>query len=655
MITTRFLILNKPAFLSVAGVAIMSFCFSLIVASQPAKDLSRLQAKYPGSFVIAESVTRDVIFEIARNGNTKSSFSDHEAIFVLADNATALSESKEYFNSQLEVIELQAYSLVPAGNAYKRQTVTDFTKAHETGDGVYYDDLYTYLFNFPSVGKGSRLVTTSQTVSTDPFYPVVFYFGGNIPVEQAKLTLTFPEDVSVSHRMFGYDTSSVSFSKTKKGRNYIYTWSGGSSKSYLADELSPSSRYFTPHVIINIDGYTHQGTYHKILGSLKDLYDWDYSKIVNVNTEISPEVKQLTDSITANLNSDKDKVGRIFRWVQQNIKYVAIEDGDNGQIPRQASLVLSRRYGDCKDKSSLLTAMIRSVGLNSNFAWVGTRKLPYKYSDFPALSNSNHMIAVWWDEHDKPVILDGTTLYHSLEEIPSTIQGKECVIEKGPDNFLLYEIPVSKADENISTDSVWISINDGLLKGNGKATFTGEPKSTLLASFEGIDSAAYINIMNKLLPKASNKCKYTAVQISSLDKLDQPLTVIYNFELPDYITANSSSSYVNMNIQRYMNDTKLKADRWIPVELDTPFINRFVSILKIPDHTDIGNLPEISSFNQQGLNFSQQYSRAGNTIILTSEITALNRSFSGDAISSFRNLLIAINKAYNKSIVLTRN
>ncbi len=655
MTTMRFMISNKPLFLCFVKVVIVFFCFTLASSAQPSADLARLLAKYPGNFVIAESVTRDVNFEITRNGETELSFSDYQAIFVLADNATVLSESKEYFNSQLKVRELEAYSLVPIDNAYKKQTVTDFTKAREAGDGVYYDDLYTYLFNFPSVCKGSRLVTTSKTVSSDPFYPVVFYFGGNIPVEQAKLTLTFPDNVVVSHRMFGYDTTSVSFSKTKKGRYNTYTWSGSSSKSYLADEQSPSSRYFTPHVIINIDGYSYKGKYNKILGSLKDLYDWDYSKITSINTEISPEVKYIADSITANLESSREKVRQIYSWVQQNIKYVAIEDGDNGLVPRQASLVLQRRYGDCKDKSSLLTAMIRSVGLNSNFAWVGTRKLPYKYTDFPALSNSNHMIAVWWDEHNKPVILDGTTLYHSLGEIPSAIQGKQCIIEQGPDNFMLYEIPVSKADENISTDSVWISIENGLLKGHGKATFTGEPKSEIMASFEAIDSARYVNILNKLIPKASNKCKYTTAQVSALDNLDQPFTITYDFELPDYVTTNSGSSYVNMNIQRFMNDSQLKADRWIPVELETPFINRFVSVLQVPDNTAIGILPEISIFNQPGLNFRQQYNRKGNTVILTSEITTLNRSFSGEEISRFRDMLIALNKAYNKSIVLSGN
>ncbi len=646
---------NKSGLLNAASVVIILLWFSLASLAQPQADLERLQAKYPGAFFIAEAVTNDLTFEISKTGVPELSSTYYSSLFVLGDNATALSESKEYFSSRFEVKELNAYSLIPDKKSYKKQSVTNFTKTHEAGDGVFFDDRYAYLFNFPSVSKGTKLVTVSKTVNSDLFYPIVFYFGGYTPVEQARLTLTFPEYVEISYHMFGYDTTAVAFSKTRKGKNIIYEWSNSTAKSYIADDQSPSARYFTPHIIINIAGYTYKGNYTRVLGNLKDLYGWDYSKIRNLNTTPAPEIRLLADSITANLSTDREKVQHIYRWVQQNIKYVAIEDGDNGHVPRQAALVLQRRYGDCKDKSSLLTAMLHAVGLKSNLAWVGTRTLPYKYSDFPAVMNSNHMIAIWWDEQNKPVILDGTTLFHYLGEIPSTIQGKQCIIEKGPDDFLLYDIPLSLPTENVTTDTVWVNVINGLLNGKGTSSFTGEFMSATLARFEGVDSAKYINVLTRLIPKASNKCKYTAARVSDLHNLAQPATVNYDFELPDYITANNGSSYINMNIDRYLNDVQLKADRWIPIEIETPFIHRFVCILQIPENTSVSNLPEANSFKYPEFGFNQQYSRKGNTIILTTEITANGRIIEGTEIGRFREMLLELNKAYKSSIVLTKN
>lgn len=638
----------------IAWIVALAACLSFISSAQPSADLARLQAKYPGKFVITESVTKDISFDLSKTGEPELNFSDYSSLFVLSDNSTVLSESKEYFNSKLDIKEFEAYSLAPNQNSYKKFSVSNFTKTHEIDYGVFYDDLYSYNFNFPTVGKGTRLVTASTTVCKDPFYPIIFYFGNRIPVEQAVLTLTLPENVDIIYRLFGYDTTAITFSKTRKGKYTTYQWSSDITKSYMPDDESPSMRYFTPHIIINIAGYTYKGKYTRVLGSLSDLYAWDYSKLSSLNTTPSPEIKRLADSITANQGNDREKVRQIFSWVQQNIKYVAIEDGDNGFVPREAALVLQRRYGDCKDKSSILTAMLRSVGLKSGLAWVGTRALPYKYSEFPAMLNSNHMIAVWWDEQNNPVLLDGTTRYHSLEQIPAAIQGKQCIIEKGPGDFLLYDIPVALPAENIFTDTVWMFIENGTVKGNGIAEYTGEKKAGMLSSFDGVDSAKYKDVLIRKIPMASNKFTYTSARVSDLHKLEQPLTITYDFVLPDYITTNNGSTYVNLNVERYMNDIQLKTDRWIPVDNETPFIHRFVCILKIPDNMIAGNLPEISSFEHSKFSFKQQYIRKENTIILTSEIMANFQLLSGDEIRQFRNMLASLNKSYAKSIVLSK-
>jgi transglutaminase-like putative cysteine protease len=646
--------LNKPAYLQLIIFSFLVCCLAIPSAAQPEADLERFRTKYPGSFYITETDSRDVTFQFGKNGQPQITITDYNSLFVLTENATNLSESKEYFSSKFEVKSLEAYSLVPGQGSYKKQSVTGFTKSIELSEGVFYDDLYAYIFHFPSVAKGTRLVTTSTTVNTDPYFPIVFYFGNHTPVDQVQLTLTLPAGVDISYHMFGYDTTCVKFTQTKKGRNIIYQWSGNNPKSYIGDELAPSFRYYIPHIIINIAGYTYNGKYTRVVKSLKDLYDWDYSNISRVNSTISPEIKRLADSVCAGSATDREKVARIYRWVQQNIKYVAIEDGDNGHVPREASLVLQRRYGDCKDKSSLLTAMIRAVGLKSGLAWLGTRDLPYKYSVFPSINNSNHMIAVWWDENNNPVLLDGTTLFHALGQVPSSIQGKQCIIEKGAGDFMLYNIPVATPDQNVTSDTVWIKVENGILKGKGAAFFTGESKPLLLALFERSDSSQYKNILYKHLPKASNKCNYTAVHPSDLRNIEQPLRVAYNFELPDYITANGNSVYLNMNVERFLGDVQVKADRWLPLEFDEPGIHRYVCILEIPANTVAGSLPESTSFKNPDFSFSQQYSQQGNTIMLCSEIINNGLLVEGEQILPFANMLAKLNKAYKKSIVLTK-
>lgn len=81
--------------------------------------------------------------------------------------------------------------------------------------------------------------------------------------------------------------------------------------------------------------------------------------------------------------SPRQQATIIYRWVQQRIHYVAFEDGMNGLVPAAASEVCRTRYGDCKGMSNLLHTLLRARGLDAHLSWVGTRMLPYNYSELP--------------------------------------------------------------------------------------------------------------------------------------------------------------------------------------------------------------------------------------------------------------------------------
>ena len=162
--------LNKPASLQLIIFSFLVCCLAIPSAAQPETALEHFRAKYPGSFYITETDSRDVTFQFGKNGQPQITITDYNSLFVLTENATNLSESKEYFSSKFEVKSIEAYSLVPGQGSYKKQSVTGFTKSIELSEGVFYDDLYAYIFHFPSVAKGTRLVTTSTTVNTCLLY-----------------------------------------------------------------------------------------------------------------------------------------------------------------------------------------------------------------------------------------------------------------------------------------------------------------------------------------------------------------------------------------------------------------------------------------------------------------------------------------------------
>ena len=74
------------------------------------------------------------------------------------------------------------------------------------------------------------------------------------------------------------------------------------------DSEAPGLRYFLPHLIIQLAGYTVNSVYTPVIGSLRDLYAFNYSNVSNLQVAPSPDIKALADSITGRSADGREKV-----------------------------------------------------------------------------------------------------------------------------------------------------------------------------------------------------------------------------------------------------------------------------------------------------------------------------------------------------------
>src|SRR5690606_29442469 len=101
--------------------------------------------------------------------------------------------------------------------------------------------------------------------------------------------------------------------------------------------------------------------------------------------------------LTESAKTSEEKIKSIYYWVQDNIKYIAFEDGISGFRPDAAQNVLVNRYGDCKGMANLTKEMLKVAGFDARLAWIGTNRIPYTY-ELPSLAVDNHMICVVYAE-----------------------------------------------------------------------------------------------------------------------------------------------------------------------------------------------------------------------------------------------------------------
>lgn len=166
--------------------------------------------------------------------------------------------------------------------------------------------------------------------------------------------------------------------------------------------------------IAEVAPYLHVSTYK----SWQDVGRW-YWNLVADQMQDDGTLKKAALAATAGLTSPEDKVKAIHRLVVESTRYVGLEFGIHGYKPYKATQVFERRFGDCKDKASLLVTLLRAVGVDAEMVLLRTRRGGH-IADKPAsLAVFDHAIAY---VPALDLYLDGTAEFSGLTELPSEDQ-----------------------------------------------------------------------------------------------------------------------------------------------------------------------------------------------------------------------------------------
>ena len=107
--------------------------------------------------------------------------------------------------------------------------------------------------------------------------------------------------------------------------------------------------------------------------------------------QVTPGIRALADNITAGISDRREQAEALYRWVAQNIRYVAVYLGNGGLEPNSAQSILDNHYGDCKDHVVIPEALLAAKGIASSPVLIGMDEGPI-LPKVPLLSRFNHAI-----------------------------------------------------------------------------------------------------------------------------------------------------------------------------------------------------------------------------------------------------------------------
>ena len=629
----------------------VALCIQQLAIAQSVDEIKQV---FPGIDIVYQDYEQELNLFIKDNIPVAERKTNIDMLMLTEKNINMLSRYKVYHSHYNELTQLDAYTKVPNGNKYKNVKVTDKKTSNSSDNSIFYDDMKETSFDFPSLAQNAIAHVDYTQFNKDAHLLTAFYLPGYMPVVNASYTVTVPNDITIKYLVKNDPTGLFQFTEEKKKRETVYKWTLKNVKPEDNYSNAPDIRYFQPHVIIYITSYENQDGKQPFLSSLEDLHKWNYSFIKDLNTTPDPSLKKIVDSLTAGQTDERAKAQSIYQWVQQHIKYVAFEDGLEGFRPRQAGEVCAKRYGDCKDMSSIITQMLKMAGIKAYYTWIGTRDLPYKYSEIPLPIVDNHMISTAFINGNW-MFLDGTDPNAKFDMPPAFIQGKEALVNINEQEYKLLTVPIAMPERSVMIDSTFLSIVDDGIKGCESVNYNGYFGKDIYTSLLYRDERETKEYINARMSKGSNKFILGKYSVSKTKPEENLANITADFELPGYSKKVGSEYYINLNLDKlFENQVIDTGKRKVPWEVDYNYSIKQYHILEIPKGYTVSYLPKNFSFENDLVKIDMYYQVINDQVIAAQEIKNKKLLINPSDFEEWNKPMKAIQPYYKESVVLEK-
>lgn len=594
------------------------------------------------------TITEDNTIVIKREYNKKKLF--------LSDQNNISPEDFYYFNSFSTITSAKAYAYNFDKKKNNKAEVKNIFERTEYDNNIFYNDTKYLQVIYPKTQKGTITDFSVTETIKDPHFLEKHFFAGYFPVIEDIMQVEYPKTMTIDYRMYNIDSSKVRITKIETANTYILTWTTNNVDAIKNDRETFSLFYYEPHVEFFIDSYKNKNNEPQhVLSSVTDLYRWYYSLIDSTQNKDFPLLNAQTDSIIQNCITELEKAKAIYYWVQENIKYVAFEEGYRGYVPHNAQSVYSKRYGDCKDMTSILVYMLKYAKIDAHFCWIGTRTLPYSYYDLPTPSVDNHMICA---THIKNTwyFLDGTARMLSISLPSASIQGKEGLIGYNKDSFAIVKVPVISVSHNKIIDSCFISLENATLKGTTKITLSGYPKYYSSVVLNSTPNNKYASVLKDEYLRGSNKFTIDSIiSTTGIANRDTVSEFSFAFSIPSYVKKVNNKLYLNLNLTKKLYNTKIDScnHRIYNEFIQYAWNQSYYYNVAIPKGYTVNYIPANSTYKSDLFSASIEYNIVNNTIEMKCAININTIEIPKQQFMQWNEMIDILAKAYSSSIVLS--
>jgi Domain of Unknown Function with PDB structure (DUF3857)/Transglutaminase-like superfamily len=435
-------------------------------AADDVPDWVRQAAAQSAPAYSAKVTTVDLLREetVAVDADGKQVMRERRVTKVLQKSSEPMVAFRSYDTKTGRIRDFRAWLLPATGSpvSYGKDKAVDV--ALSPGDT--YDEGRAKVI---SVGTGLLPGTVFAYEVTEEektlFTQYLFRFQETAPALVSRFVLTTPAGWKARGVMFNHQAVEPAVTGS------AYTWEM-SGLPWIEDErYSPDLHAVAPRL-----GVTYFPGENK--AGLRQLEDWAavsawMAELSNPAAEASDAVRAKSAELTRGAATETDKIRAIASFAQQ-VNYVSVQlnvTRGGGYTPHRADQVLSRNYGDCKDKATLMRALLQAAGIGSYLTSIYSSDRTFVQPEWASPWQFNHAIVavkvspetklptvVDYPKLGRLLIFDPTDPDTPLGDLPQDEQGSHALVIAGAQGELV-KMPLLPVTANRIESSVEASMD----------------------------------------------------------------------------------------------------------------------------------------------------------------------------------------------------
>ncbi|MBU2972830.1 DUF3857 domain-containing protein [Zobellia sp. B3R18] len=556
------------------------------------------------------------------------------------------------YDSDKKIKDIQVRVYDAMGNEIEKIKKKDFKDVNAADGFSLYNDYRHLYYDYTPVNYPYTLVFESEYETPDTgTIPSWFFLNGFlVSVEKSRYSITYA-NANLKPTIIEKNLVNIDFDIEETNNSITYT--ANSIKAIKRESMSPSFKKICPRLMTRIKNFHYKG-FDASVDSWKDLGTWVDEKLLSGRDELSPQTVAKAKSLVDGVQDDLKKAKIIYKYVQDNTRYISVQIGIGGLQPIAAVEVDRVKYGDCKGLSNYTKALLKEVGVTSYYAVVqaGGDKVDFE-DDFADLAQGNHVILAI-PYNDRYYWVDCTSQILPFGYVGSFTDDRKVMIVKPEGGEIVTTTAYLNENNYQSITSSYELKPNGSIVGETKLMTKGSRYNSHFRLEEETEE----EIVKKIKSRWSSINNLT---VANYNFDNNKKEVVFNENV-----SLSASNYASLSGNRILftanafNNRNVVPDRYrnrkLPFEIQRGYLDEDNSVITLPEGYVVEALPSAKKIeNEFGVyTVDFDYNEAENTVSYKRSFFLKKGFYPKEKYNAYRDFRKEVASTDNAQIVLLK-